>query len=179
MSETRKLAAILVADIVGYSRLAGADEEGTLARIRALRGEVVDPVLAANRGRVANTAGDSLLVEFASAVDAVRAATDIQRAMAIRNSDFVADKRIEFRIGVHVGDVMVEHDGDLRGDGVNIAARLEGIAKPGGVCLSEDAYRQVQRPDRCRLRRSRRAETEEHRRSGPRLFAATRRARLG
>src|SRR5271169_506118 len=143
MLGTRKLAAILAADVAGYSRLTGADEEGTLARIRALRAEVVDPVLAANLGRVANTAGDSLLVEFASAVDAVRAAIEIQRATAIRNADFVAERRIEFRIGVHVGDVMVEHDGDLRGDGVNIAARLEGIAKPGGVCLSEDAYRQV------------------------------------
>src|SRR5271163_3424483 len=143
MAGVRKLAAILAADVAGYSRLTGADEEGTLARIRALRGEVVDPVLAANRGRVANTAGDSLLVEFASAVDAVRAATDIQRAMAIRNADFVADKRIEFRIGVHVGDVMVERDGDLRGDGVNIAARLEGIAEPGGVCLSEAQFEQV------------------------------------
>jgi TolB-like protein/class 3 adenylate cyclase/Tfp pilus assembly protein PilF len=143
MVGTRKLAAILAADVAGYSRLTGADEEGTLARIRALRAEVVDPVLAANRGRLANTAGDSLLVEFASAVDAVRAAIEIQRANAARNADFVAERRIEFRIGVHVGDVMVEHDGDLRGDGVNIAARLEGIAKPGGVCLSEDAYRQV------------------------------------
>jgi len=143
MVGTRKLAAILAADVAGYSRLTGADEEGTLARIRALRSEVIDSILAANRGRIANTAGDSLLVEFASAVDAVRAAKEIQRAMALRNAEFVSDKRIEFRIGVHVGDVMVEDDGDLRGDGVNIAARLEGIAKPGGVCLSEDAYRQV------------------------------------
>src|SRR5580658_1957641 len=111
MVGTRKLAAILAADVAGYSRLTGADEEGTLARIRALRGEVVDPALATYRGRVANTAGDSLLVEFASAVDALRAAADVQRALAIRNADYVADKRIEFRIGVHVGDVMVEDDG--------------------------------------------------------------------
>ena len=104
----RKLTAILAADVAGYSRLTGADEEGTLERIRSLRSEVVDPVLAANRGRVANTAGDSLLVEFASVVDAVRAAIDVQRADAIRNAGFTADKRIEFRIGIHVGDVMVE-----------------------------------------------------------------------
>jgi adenylate cyclase len=139
----RRLTTILAADVAGYSRLTGADEEGTLSRIRALRSELIDPALSANRGRIVNTAGDSLLVEFASVVDAVRAAIHVQRAMVIRNADFVEEKRIEFRIGVHVGDVMVEHDGDLRGDGVNIAARLEGIAKPGGVCLSEDAYRQV------------------------------------
>jgi class 3 adenylate cyclase len=138
----RRLTTILAADVAGYSRLTGADEEGTLARIRALRGEVIDPVLAVNRGRVVNTAGDSLLVEFASAVDAVRAATEIQRSMAIRNTDFVADRRIELRIGVHVGDVMVEHDGDLRGDGVNIAARLEGVAAPSvrGARMSDAAF---------------------------------------
>jgi TolB-like protein/class 3 adenylate cyclase len=143
MTATRKLAAILAADVAGYSRLTGADEEGTLARIRALRAEIVDPALGAHRGRVANTAGDSLLVEFASAVDAVRAGIAIQRETALRNADFPADRRIEFRIGIHVGDVMVEPDGDLRGDGVNIAARLERIAASGGICLSEDAYRQV------------------------------------
>jgi adenylate cyclase len=117
MFGTRKLAAILAADVAGYSRLTGADEEGTLARVRALRSELIDPALSANRGRIANTARDSLLVEFASVVDAVRAAIHLQRAMAIRNADFVEEKRIEFCIGVHVGDVMVEHDGDLRGDG--------------------------------------------------------------
>ena len=133
MTETRKLAAILASDVASYSRLTGADEEGTLARIRALRSELIDPTISANRGRVANTAGDSILVEFASVVDAVRAAIDIQRAMAVRNADFIPDKRIEFRVGIHLGDVMVESDGDLRGDGVNIAARLEGLAKPGGI----------------------------------------------
>jgi TolB-like protein/class 3 adenylate cyclase len=143
MTQTRKLAAILAADVAGYSRLTGADEEGTLARIRALRSELIDPAISASRGRIANTAGDSLLVEFASVVDAVRAAIDVQRALAIRNADFIPEKRIEFRIGIHIGDVMVESDGDLMGDGVNIAARLEGVAEPGGVCLSDDAYRQV------------------------------------
>ncbi len=144
MSETRKLAAILAADVVGYSRLTGADEEGTLARIRALRSELIDPAISANRGRVANTAGDSILVEFASVVDAVRAAVDIQRVMTVRNADFMPEKRIEFRVGIHLGDVMVESDGDLRGDGVNIAARLEGIAKPGGICLSSSAFEHIQ-----------------------------------
>jgi class 3 adenylate cyclase/TolB-like protein len=143
MTEARKLAAIFAADVAGYSRLTGADEEGTLARIRSLRSELIDPAISASRGRIVNTAGDSLLVEFASVVDAVRAAIDVQRALAIRNADFVPEKRIEFRIGIHVGDVMVESDGDLMGDGVNIAARLEGIAKPGAICLSDDAYRQV------------------------------------
>ena len=144
MTETRKLAAILAADVAGYSRLTGADEEGTLARIRALRSELIDPAISANRGRVANTAGDSILVEFVSVVDAVRAAIDIQRAMTTRNADFMPEKRIEFRIGIHLGDVMVESDGDLRGDGVNIAARLRGIAKPGGICLSSSAFEHVQ-----------------------------------
>ena len=143
MTETRKLAAILAADVAGYSGLTGADEEGTLARIRALRSELIDPAISANRGRVANTAGDSILVEFVSVVDAVRAAVDIQRAMTIRNADFMPEKRIEFRIGIHLGDVMVERDGDLRGDGMNIAARLEGIAEPGGICVSDDAHRQA------------------------------------
>jgi len=143
VTETRKLAAILASDVAGYSRLTGADEEGTLARIRALRSELIDPAISANRGRVANTAGDSVLVEFASVVDAVRAAIDIQRAMTVRNADFIPEKRIEFRVGIHLGDVMVESDGDLRGDGVNIAARLEGIAEPGGICASDDAQRQT------------------------------------
>ena len=143
MTETRKLAAILAADVAGYSRLTGADEEGTLARMRALRSELIDPAISANRGRVANTAGDSILVEFVSVVDAVRAAIDIQRAMTICNADFMPEKRIEFRIGIHLGDVMVESDGDLRGDGVNIAARLEGIAEPSGICVSDDAQRQT------------------------------------
>jgi adenylate cyclase len=143
MSEIRKIAAILVADVVGYSRLAGADEEGTLARLRALRSDLIDPAIAVHRGRVVKRTGDGFISEFRSVVDAVRCAIELQRGMIERNSGLPEDRRIEFRIGVHLGDVVEEADGDLMGDGVNIAARLEGIAKPGAICLSEDAYRQV------------------------------------
>jgi adenylate cyclase len=143
MDETRKIAAILAADVVGFSRLAGIDEEGTLARLRALRSELTDPTIAAHRGRVVKRTGDGLIVEFRSVVDAVRCAIEIQNGMAERNAGVVADRRIEFRIGVHLGDVVEEADGDLMGDGVNLAARLEGVADPGGLSLSEDAWRQV------------------------------------
>jgi TolB-like protein/class 3 adenylate cyclase len=143
MSENRKIAAILVADVVGYSRLAGADEEGTLARLRALRGDLIDPAIAAHRGRIVKRTGDGSLIEFRSVVDAVRCAIEVQNRMVERNAGMPEDRRIEFRIGVHLGDVVEEADGDLMGDGVNIAARLEGIANPGAICLSEDAYRQV------------------------------------
>jgi adenylate cyclase len=143
MSETRKLAAILVADVVGYSRLTGVDEERTLARLRGLRSDLVDPSIAAHRGRIVKRTGDGSIIEFRSVVDAVRCAVEIQNGMAERNAGVNADRRIEFRIGIHLGDVVEESDGDLMGDGVNIAARLEGICKPGAVCLSEDAYRQV------------------------------------
>jgi adenylate cyclase len=143
MTETRKIAAILAADIVGFSRLAGADEDGTLARLRALRADLTDPAVAVHRGRVVKRTGDGLIVEFRSVVDAVRSALEIQNGMVERNAGVAADKRIEFRIGVHLGDVVEEADGDLMGDGVNIAARIESIAEPGGICLSEDAYRQV------------------------------------
>ena len=143
MSETRKIAAILVADVVGYSRLAGADEEGTLARLRALRSDLIDPAIAKYHGRVVKRTGDGSLIEFRSVVDAVRCAIEVQNAMLERNAGVPPDRRIELRIGVHIGDVVEEDDGDLMGDGVNIAARLEGIAKPGAICLSEDAYRQV------------------------------------
>jgi adenylate cyclase len=139
----RRLTTILAADVVGYSRLASADEEGIVARLRALRQELVDPLIAANGGRVVKDTGDGRLTEFASVVGAVRCALEVQRAMTARNANVATDKRIEFRVGVHLGDVIVESDGDLMGDGVNIAARLEGICEPGGVCLSEDAYRQV------------------------------------
>src|SRR5579872_2442615 len=125
MSTTRRLAAILAADVAGYSRLTGADEEGTLKRLRDLRKELIDPSISANRGRIVKTTGDGLLVEFASVVDAVRSAVDVQRGMAARNADFVPEKQIQFRVGIHLGDVMVESDGDLMGDGVNIAARHE------------------------------------------------------
>ena len=143
MSEIRKLAAILVADVVGYSRLAGADEERTLARLRGLRSDLIDPAIAAHHGRIVKRTGDGAVVEFRSAVDAVRCAIEVQNGMVERNAGLPDGRRIEFRIGVHIGDVVEESDGDLMGDGVNIAARLEGIAEPGAVCLSEDAYRQV------------------------------------
>ena len=138
----RRLAAILAADVAGYSRLMGADEEGTLARLKAVRKAVVDPTIASHRGRIVKTTGDGMLIEFASAVDAVRGAVEVQRGMGEQNSPVPQDQRIEFRIGIHVGDIIID-DNDIFGDGVNVAARLEGIAEPGGVCLSNDAYRQV------------------------------------
>jgi TolB-like protein/class 3 adenylate cyclase/Tfp pilus assembly protein PilF len=143
LSDTRKLAAILVADVVGYSRLTGADEERTLARLRALRSDLIDPSIALHRGRIVKLTGDGSIIEFRSVVDAVRCAIEVQTGMVERNAGLPPDKRIEFRVGVHLGDVVEEADGDLMGDGVNIAARLEGIAKPNAICLSEDAYRQV------------------------------------
>jgi adenylate cyclase len=143
MSETRKLAAILVADVVGYSRLAGADEDRILARLRALRSDLIDPTIAVHHGRVVKRTGDGAIVEFRSAVDAVRFAIEVQNAMIERNAGVPEERRIAFRIGIHIGDVVEESDGDLMGDCVNIAARLEGIADPNGLCLSEDVYRQV------------------------------------
>src|ERR1700731_3950443 len=143
MSETRKLAAILCSDVVGYSRLAGADEDRILARLRALRSDLIDPTIAVHHGRIVKRTGDGSIVEFRSVVDAVRCAIEVQNAMVERNTGVLEDRRIEFRIGIHLGDVVEESDGDLMGDGVNIAARLEGIAAPGSICLSEDAYRQV------------------------------------
>src|SRR6202042_2124866 len=137
MADTRKIAAILVADVVGYSRLAGADEEGTLARLRALRGDLIDPAVAAHHGRIVKRTGDGSLIEFRSVVEAVRCAIEVQNGMIERNSGLPPEKRIEFRVGIHLGDVVEEADGDLMGDGVNIAARLEGIANPGAICLSE------------------------------------------
>jgi adenylate cyclase len=143
VSEIRKIAAILVADVVGYSRLASADEDGTLSRLRVLRSDLLDPPVAAHHGRVVKRTGDGLIAEFRSVVDAVRCAIDLQNGLIERNVDVPAGRRIVLRIGVHLGDVVEEADGDLMGDGVNIAARLEGIAAPGAICLSEDAYRQV------------------------------------
>ena len=143
MTESRKLAAILAADVVGYSRLTGADEDRTLARLRALRSDLIDPTVAVHSGRVVKRTGDGALVEFRSVVDAVRCAIEVQNAMVERNAGVSEDRRIEFRIGIHLGDIVEESDGDLMGDGINIAARLEGIAQPGAICLSEDAYRQV------------------------------------
>jgi TolB-like protein/class 3 adenylate cyclase len=143
MSETRKLAAILVADVVGYSRLAGAEEERTLARLRGLRSDLIDPAIAAHHGRIVKRTGDGSIIEFRSVVDAVRCAMEVQIGLIERNAGVPEDRRIQFRVGIHVGDVVEESDGDLMGDGVNIAARLEGIAKPGAICLSEQAYWQV------------------------------------
>src|SRR5580693_3405580 len=143
MSETRKIAAILVSDVVGYSRLAGADEDRTLARLRALRSDLIDPTISVHHGRIVKRTGDGSVIEFRSVVDAVRCALEVQNALVERNAGIALGKRIEFRIGIHLGAVVEESDGDLMGDGVNIAARLEGIAKPGAICLSEDAYRQV------------------------------------
>ena len=143
MSETRKLAAILCSDVVGYSRLAGGDEDRILARLRALRSDLIDPTIAVHHGRIVKRTGDGSIVEFRSVVDAVRCAIEVQNAMVERNTGVPEDRRIVFRIGIHLGDVVEESDGDLMGDGVNIAARLEGVAAPGTICLSEDAYRQV------------------------------------
>jgi adenylate cyclase len=143
MSETRKLAAILVSDVVGYSRLAGADEERTLARLRTLRSDLIDPTISVHHGRVVKRTGDGSIIEFRSVVDAVRCAIELQNAMVERNAGLPADRRIEFRVGIHLGDVVEEADGDLMGDGVNIAARLEGLCEPGGLCLSGAAYEQV------------------------------------
>ena len=138
----RRLAAVLAADVAGYSRLMEADEEGTLAALRAIRREFGDPKIAEHRGRIVKTTGDGLLVEFASVVDAVRYAVEVQRAMAERNADITPAKRIEFRIGINVGGIIIE-DGDIFGDDVNIAARLEALAEPGGICLSAAAHEHV------------------------------------
>jgi len=143
MTEARKLAAILVTDIVGFSRLAGADEDRILARLRTLRSDLIEPTISVHRGRVVKRTGDGAIVEFRSVVDAVRCAVELQHGFMERNAGLPPERRIEFRVGIHLGDVVEESDGDLMGDGVNIAARLEGIAKPGAICLSEDAYRQV------------------------------------
>ena len=143
MTQTRKIAAILVADVVGYTRLAGADEDRTLSRLRGLWSDLIDPAIAAHHGRIVKRTGDGAILEFRSVVDAVRCAIEMQEGMVERNAGLSPERRIEFRVGIHLGDVVEESDGDLMGDGVNIAARLEGIAEPGGICLSEDAYRQV------------------------------------
>src|SRR5215467_8249480 len=142
----RRLAAILAADVAGYSRLMGADEEGTLARLKAIRREVADPRIKEHRGRIVKTTGDGLLLEFASVVDAVRCAVDVQRAMAERNADVPQDRRIELRMGIHVGDI-IKDGRDIYGDGVNVAARLEALAEPGGICVAA----RVQEPARPRF----------------------------
>ena len=138
----RRLAAVLAADVAGYSRLMGVDEEGTLARLKEIRKTIVDPMIAAHRGRIVKTTGDGVLVDFVSAVDAARCSVEIQRGMAAQNADVPPDIRIEYRIGIHIGDIIIDEN-DIFGDGVNIAARLEGVAEPGGVCISDDAQRQI------------------------------------
>src|ERR1700727_325289 len=143
MTETRKLVAILAADVVGYSKLASSDEDRTLARLRALRSDLIDPTIAVHNGRMVKRTGDGAIVEFRSAVDAVRCALEVQNGMVERNTGLPPERRIDFRIGIHLGDVVEESDGDLMGDSVNIAAPLEGIARPGAIWLSEDAYRRV------------------------------------
>jgi adenylate cyclase len=135
----RRLAAILAADVASYSRLMGADEEGTLAALRAHRREILDPKIAAHRGRIVKTTGDGFLIEFTSVVDATRCAVEVQLGIKERNISVPQDKRLEFRIGINVGDVIIEDD-DLFGDGVNIAARLEGVAEPGGIIISAAAH---------------------------------------
>jgi adenylate cyclase len=138
----RRLAAVLAADVAGYSLLMGRDEEGTLTQLKAFRRTLVDPTIAAHRGRIVKTTGDGMLVEFASAVDAARCAVEIQRRVAAENVDVPQQAKVEFRIGIHVGDIIFDSN-DIFGDGVNIAARLEGIAEPGGICISDDAQRQI------------------------------------
>jgi adenylate cyclase len=138
----RRLAAILAADAVGYSLLMNTDEEGTLAAFKALRRELFDPKTAEHHGRIFKLTGDGALVEFASAVDAARCALDMQRSMAERNSSIPENRRIAFRIGINVGEIIVD-EGDIYGDGVNIASRLEALASPGGICMSENAYNQI------------------------------------
>jgi TolB-like protein/class 3 adenylate cyclase len=140
VSETRKLAAILVSDVVGYSRLTGADEDRILARLRTLRSDLIDPTIAVHHGRVVKRTGDGSIIEFRSVVDAVRCAIEVQTGLIERNAGVPPEKRIEFRVGIHLGDVVEESDGDLMGDGVNIAVRLEGTCEPGGIVLSGAAY---------------------------------------
>ena len=173
MSETRKLAAILVSDVVGYSRLAGADEDRILARLRALRSDLIDPTIAVHHGRIVKHTGDGSIIEFRSVVDAVRCAIEVQNAMIERNAGVPEDRRIEFRIGIHLGDVVEESDGDLMGDGVNIAARLEGICEPGSDLSVRGRISAGPRQDQGDVRRSRRPQPQEHRAAGSGLSIKT------
>jgi adenylate cyclase len=141
-SVDRRLAAILAADVVGYSRLMGVDEVGTLGALKAIRRELADPAIASHHGRIVKTTGDGILIEFPSVVDAVACAVAILHGMVARNADVPDDKRIVFRIGINIGDIIIE-DGDIFGDGVNVAARLEALCEPGGICLSRSARNQV------------------------------------
>ncbi len=143
MSETRKLAAILAADVAGYSRLTATDEERTIARLRGLRTDLIDPAISVHHGRVVKRTGDGILIEFRSVVDALRCSIEVQNGMVERNAGLPQERQIWLRVGIHLSDVIEEADGDLMGDGVNIAARLENICEPGAICLSEPAYWQV------------------------------------
>jgi class 3 adenylate cyclase len=142
MASTRRLAAILAADVAGYSRLMGADEEGTHERLRGHFRDLVDPKIKEHRGRIVKNTGDGMLAEFSSVVDAVRCAVEMQRAMADRNAETVEDRRLTFRVGINLGDVIAEED-DIYGDGVNVAARLEALAEPGGICISRVVRDQI------------------------------------
>ena len=176
MSETRKIAAILAADVVGYSRLAGADEDRTLARLRALRSDLIDPTIAVHHGRVVKRTGDGVLIEFRSVVDAVRCAIEVQNGMIERNAGLPPERRIEFRIGIHLGDVVEESDGDLMGDGVNIAARLEGHRRAGSDLSVRGRLSAGERQARLRSPTSARRSSRTSR-ADARLFAASRRRR--
>jgi adenylate cyclase len=146
MSETHKFTTILAADVSGYLRLAAVAEDRTLAQLRALRSDLIHPTISVHHRRVVQRTGDGILVEFKSPVEAVRCAIEVQKGMIERNDGLPGDRRSEFRVGIHLGDVVEENDGDLMGNGVNIAARLEGVAEPDGICPSEDAYRQIKAP---------------------------------
>ena len=161
----RRLAAILAADVAGYSRLMGEDEEGTLAALRAIRRELGDLKIGEHRGRIVKTTGDGLLIEFASVVDAVRCAVEVQREMIARNASVAAGRRVEFRMGINVGDIIIE-DGDIFGDGVNIAARLESLAEPGGICISSAVHEQVRDKSRFLVQGHGRTAGQEHRSPG-------------
>ena len=163
-----------MSDVVGYSRLAGADEDRILARLRTLRSDLIDPIISVHHGRVVKRTGDGAIVEFRSVVDAVNCAIEVQRAMVERNAEVAPDKRIEFRIGIHLGDVVEESDGDLMGDGVNIAARIESIAKPGRDLPVRGRLSAGQGAARPCGHRSRPNPTQEHRRADPGLFARRR-----
>ena len=165
MTEHRKLAAILVADIVGFSRLVGNNEERTLSELREINLGIVDPTISLHHGRLVKRTGDGVLVEFRSVVQAVRCAVALQDAMHERNRSVDHAHRIEYRVGVHLGDVIEEGDGDLMGDGVNIAARLEALARPGAISISEDAYRQVRSRLEVEISDLGEHEAQEHRRS--------------
>ena len=165
MPPVRRLTAILAADVAGYSRLMGADEEGTHERLKAHLRELIEPKIAEHRGRIVKNTGDGFLAEFASVVDAVRCAVEVQRGMAERNAGAPPEKRIEFRVGINLGDVIVEGD-DIFGDGVNVAARLEALAEPGGICVSRVVRDQVRDKLDLRLRGPGRAAGQEHRPAG-------------